>query len=210
MHHGRQEQDEYAALSQQRASESLENGYWEMEITSTVQEWVDGVRANHGLTLLLDFSLDSGDQALVLNLDRGVANARHLLDTGAGTPEPAAIRDHFPGQQSDALTAHVCVLDAQGREVFRHVGYDDQKYSGFAFGTGLERMAMLRDSAYRDAIRHCVENPNRDGNLGSTTPPPRPSSPSSSRERAASARTSSPVRSTRRVDERTSRSSSRT
>ena len=29
-------------------------------------------------------------------------------------------------------------------EVFRHVGYDDQKYSGFAFGTGLERMAMLR------------------------------------------------------------------
>ncbi|MBK7846307.1 MAG: DNRLRE domain-containing protein [Zoogloea sp.] len=35
--------------------------YWEMEITSTVQEWVDGVRANHGLTLLLDFSLDSAN-----------------------------------------------------------------------------------------------------------------------------------------------------
>lgn len=29
-------------------------------------------------------------------------------------------------------------------EVFRHVGYDSEKYSGFAFGTGLERMAMLR------------------------------------------------------------------
>ena len=29
-------------------------------------------------------------------------------------------------------------------EVFRHVGYDAEKYSGFAFGTGLERMAMLR------------------------------------------------------------------
>jgi phenylalanyl-tRNA synthetase alpha chain len=29
-------------------------------------------------------------------------------------------------------------------EVFRHVGYDAEKYSGFAFGTGLERMAILR------------------------------------------------------------------
>ena len=29
-------------------------------------------------------------------------------------------------------------------EVFRQVGYDSDKYSGFAFGTGLERMAMLR------------------------------------------------------------------
>jgi hypothetical protein len=35
--------------------------YWEMDITSTVQEWVDGVRANHGLTLLLDLSLDSAN-----------------------------------------------------------------------------------------------------------------------------------------------------
>ncbi len=30
---GREEMDEYAALSQQRATESLENGYWEQEIT---------------------------------------------------------------------------------------------------------------------------------------------------------------------------------
>jgi phenylalanyl-tRNA synthetase alpha chain len=29
-------------------------------------------------------------------------------------------------------------------EVFRHVGYDSEKYTGFAFGMGLERMAMLR------------------------------------------------------------------
>ncbi len=35
-----------------------------------------------------------------------------------------------------------------------------------------ERIAMLRDPAYRDAIRKSVEHPNRDGNLGSTTPPP--------------------------------------
>jgi len=35
-----------------------------------------------------------------------------------------------------------------------------------------ERIAMLRDPAYRDAIRFSVERPNRDGSLGSTTPPP--------------------------------------
>jgi phenylalanyl-tRNA synthetase alpha chain len=29
-------------------------------------------------------------------------------------------------------------------EVFRHVGYDAEKYSGFAFGWGIDRMAMLR------------------------------------------------------------------
>jgi phenylalanyl-tRNA synthetase alpha chain len=30
--------------------------------------------------------------------------------------------------------------------VFAHVGYDPEKYTGFAFGMGLERMAMLRHS----------------------------------------------------------------
>lgn len=29
-------------------------------------------------------------------------------------------------------------------EVFRHVGYDSERYSGFAFGWGIDRMAMLR------------------------------------------------------------------
>jgi phenylalanyl-tRNA synthetase alpha chain len=29
-------------------------------------------------------------------------------------------------------------------EVFRHVGYDSERYTGFAFGWGLDRMAMLR------------------------------------------------------------------
>jgi phenylalanyl-tRNA synthetase alpha chain len=29
-------------------------------------------------------------------------------------------------------------------EVFRHVGYDAERYTGFAFGMGLERVAMLR------------------------------------------------------------------
>jgi phenylalanyl-tRNA synthetase alpha chain len=29
-------------------------------------------------------------------------------------------------------------------EVFRHVGYDTEEFSGFAFGLGVERIAMLR------------------------------------------------------------------
>lgn len=33
--------------------------YWEMDITSTVQEWVDGVRPNHGLIVLMDIGVDS-------------------------------------------------------------------------------------------------------------------------------------------------------
>jgi phenylalanyl-tRNA synthetase alpha chain len=31
-------------------------------------------------------------------------------------------------------------------EVFRHVGYDSERYTGFAFGLGIDRMAMLRYS----------------------------------------------------------------
>ena len=47
---GRQEMDEFAALSQQRATASLENGYWEMEITpvtlpdGTLVAQDDGIR----------------------------------------------------------------------------------------------------------------------------------------------------------------------
>ena len=29
-------------------------------------------------------------------------------------------------------------------EVFRHVNIDSEKYNGFAFGIGVERLAMLR------------------------------------------------------------------
>ena len=29
-------------------------------------------------------------------------------------------------------------------DVFAHVGYDSEEFTGFAFGMGLERMAMLR------------------------------------------------------------------
>jgi len=29
-------------------------------------------------------------------------------------------------------------------EVFRHVGYDSEQISGFAFGMGIERIAMLK------------------------------------------------------------------
>jgi len=41
-------------------------------------------------------------------------------------------------------------------EVFRHVGYDSAKYSGFAFGIGIERASMLRYGI--DDIRLFYEN----------------------------------------------------
>ena len=47
------------------------------------------------------------------------------------------------------------------------------------------RIAMLRDPAYRDAIRYSVDRPNRDGSLGSTTPPPQLSTLSVNRVRDA-------------------------
>jgi len=41
-------------------------------------------------------------------------------------------------------------------EVFRHVGYDSEKFSGFAFGIGVERIAMLHYGI--DDIRLLFEN----------------------------------------------------
>jgi phenylalanyl-tRNA synthetase alpha chain len=41
-------------------------------------------------------------------------------------------------------------------EVFRHVGIDSEKYTGFAFGLGVERMAMLRYGV--DDLRLFFEN----------------------------------------------------
>ncbi len=40
--------------------------------------------------------------------------------------------------------------------VFRHVGYDDEKYTGFAFGLGIERFAMLKYSV--NNIQHFYES----------------------------------------------------
>jgi len=41
-------------------------------------------------------------------------------------------------------------------EVFRHAGYDTEKYSGFAFGMGIDRIAMVRHKI--DNIHHLYEN----------------------------------------------------
>ena len=41
-------------------------------------------------------------------------------------------------------------------EVFKSVGYDTEKYSGFAFGIGVERIAMLHYGI--DDIRLLFEN----------------------------------------------------
>jgi len=41
-------------------------------------------------------------------------------------------------------------------EVFRHVGYDPEKVTGFAFGMGIERIAMIRYAI--DDLRLLYEN----------------------------------------------------
>jgi phenylalanyl-tRNA synthetase alpha chain len=41
-------------------------------------------------------------------------------------------------------------------EVFRHVGYDSQRYTGYAFGMGVERIAMIKYGI--DDIRYFFEN----------------------------------------------------
>ena len=41
-------------------------------------------------------------------------------------------------------------------EVFKYANYDYEKYSGFAFGMGIDRMALLRHSI--DTIHHLFEN----------------------------------------------------
>jgi len=40
--------------------------------------------------------------------------------------------------------------------VFRYAGYDSEKYTGYAFGLGIERMVMLRHAI--DSIHHLFEN----------------------------------------------------
>lgn len=41
-------------------------------------------------------------------------------------------------------------------EVFRHAGYDTEKYTGFAFGMGIDRIAMVKHKI--DNIHHLYEN----------------------------------------------------
>jgi phenylalanyl-tRNA synthetase alpha chain len=41
-------------------------------------------------------------------------------------------------------------------EVFRYAGYDSERYTGFAFGMGVDRIAMLRHAI--DSIHHLYEN----------------------------------------------------
>jgi N-acyl-D-amino-acid deacylase len=59
---------------------------------------------------------------------------------------------------------------AEGTSLFEAVFPFQRLFSEAA--TVEERIAMLRDPAYRDAIRHSVDNPNRDSSIGSTLPPP--------------------------------------
>jgi LacI family transcriptional regulator len=54
---------------------------------------------------LLDFGLDDGDSALVLNLDKDVSNARHLLDKERG------FKDFFNGVEHKSIEIHSAVFE---------------------------------------------------------------------------------------------------
>ncbi|MBV6443222.1 MAG: LacI family DNA-binding transcriptional regulator [Haliscomenobacteraceae bacterium CHB4] len=54
---------------------------------------------------LLDFGLDDGDAAMVLNLDKGVSNARHLLDKERG------FQDFFSGVEHKSIAVHSAVFE---------------------------------------------------------------------------------------------------
>jgi len=72
-----------------------------------------------------------------------------------------------PGCHGRAPTARCPVCGGEGwmeilgcgmvhPNVFRHVGYDPEKYTGFAFGMGVERVAMRRWKL--DDVRYLMEN----------------------------------------------------
>lgn len=54
---------------------------------------------------LLDFGLDDGDQAIILNLDKGVANARHLLEKERG------FKDFFNGVEHKSIEVFTDVFE---------------------------------------------------------------------------------------------------
>ena len=78
-----------------------------------------------------------------------------MLAGNAGTNQPAGTGTHnrtvaTTNGVANSRTCHgtgwIEILGAGmvHPEVFRHVGIDSERYTGFAFGLGVERLAMLR------------------------------------------------------------------
>ena len=92
-------------------------------------------------------TVEEGAQALT----RGGLEIEGMTDLGAGFRGVvvAEVVARQPHPKSDKLTLVDVITDRGGAgmvdpEVFGHVKIDAEKYTGFAFGMGLERMAMLR------------------------------------------------------------------
>jgi len=69
---------------------------------------------------LLDFGLDDGDGAMVLNLDKGVSNAQHLLDKERG------FQDFFNGVEHKSIEICSAVFeDFDNPEKLRHWVYQE-------------------------------------------------------------------------------------
>jgi len=76
--------------------------------------------------------------------------------------EPSAEVDILwtaPDRQTGAMTSKWLEILGCGMvhpQVFRHANYDSEKYTGFAFGMGLDRIAMVRHGI--NSIHHLYEN----------------------------------------------------
>jgi len=76
--------------------------------------------------------------------------------------EPSAEVDILwtaPDRNTGAMTSKWLEILGCGMvhpEVFRHANYDSEKYTGFAFGMGLDRIAMVRHGI--NSIHHLYEN----------------------------------------------------
>ncbi|MGA2522108.1 MAG: amidohydrolase family protein [Acidimicrobiales bacterium] len=130
--------------------------------------------------------LDDADKALLMRL--GSVSRLPIILQGLGGRSKVDV----PGAEWDQVAAWIDEAGRQGVGIYsllRNHPFDrdfrietgTNLYEGVpswhkVVGPGpttAERIAMLRDPAVRDEMRHAVERPNTDGAKGSTLPPPR-------------------------------------
>ncbi len=70
--------------------------------------------------------------------------------------EPSAEVDIYWSAGSRSRWLEILGCGMVHPEVFRYAGYDSEKYTGYAFGMGLDRIAMVRHSI--DSIHHLYDN----------------------------------------------------
>ena len=128
--------------------------------------------------------LDATDEALLIEL--GELSRLPIVIQGLGARNkvdaPGAGWDHaveFLQEAADHGAAIFSLLRNHPFDRIFNLADGTMLYDGvfpwrdwLRLGTVEEKLAALADPATRDALRHAVENPNRDADAGSTMPPP--------------------------------------